>query len=186
MAGGANRLSRSSTRGCGSSWPRAGCRTGPGSSPRRSSRSPLPGLAPRGCALRGMPGGRRRREQLSNWQWVAGTGADTRPNRVLNPTRQARRFDPDGAYVRRWVPELEGIDGASAHEPWRLGLLAPSKYPAPIVDHEAAVRRFLDARRPSSSPAAPGGRRRRRAAARSGRGRGCLPRSRLSVSGDRR
>ena len=85
---------------------------------------------------------------VGNWQWVAGTGADTRPNRVFNPTRQARRFDPDGAYVRRWVPELEGIDGASVHEPWRLGLLAPSGYPAPIVDHEAAVRRFLDARRP--------------------------------------
>jgi deoxyribodipyrimidine photo-lyase len=41
-----------------------------------------------------------------NWQWVAGTGNDTRPNRVLNPARQARRFDPDGEYVRRYVPEL--------------------------------------------------------------------------------
>ncbi|HEX3290658.1 MAG TPA: deoxyribodipyrimidine photo-lyase [Gaiella sp.] len=84
---------------------------------------------------------------VGNWQWVAGTGADTRPNRVFNPTRQARRFDPNGAYVRRWVPELEGIEGASVHEPWRLGLLAPKHYPAPIVDHEEAVRRFLEARR---------------------------------------
>jgi deoxyribodipyrimidine photo-lyase len=84
---------------------------------------------------------------VGNWQWVAGTGADTRPNRVFNPTRQARRFDPEGAYVRRWVPELEGIEGASVHEPWRLGLLAPTDYPPPIVDHEAAVRRFLEARR---------------------------------------
>jgi deoxyribodipyrimidine photo-lyase len=43
-----------------------------------------------------------------NWQWVAGTGNDTRPNRVLNPERQARRFDPDGLYVRRYAPEYEG------------------------------------------------------------------------------
>ncbi len=84
---------------------------------------------------------------VGNWQWVAGTGADTRPNRVFNPTRQARRFDPDGAYVRRWVPELEAIDGGAVHEPWRLGLLAPKDYPAPIVDHDEAVRRFLEARR---------------------------------------
>ena len=84
---------------------------------------------------------------VGNWQWVAGTGADTRPNRVFNPTRQARRFDPDGTYVRRWVPELQGIDGAAVHEPWRLGLLRPSAYPDPIVDHEDAVRRFLDVRR---------------------------------------
>jgi deoxyribodipyrimidine photo-lyase len=62
-----------------------------------------------------------------NWQWVAGTGTDPRPNRVLNPTAQARRFDPDGAYVRRHVPELRS-DGAG--------------YPAPIVDHGAAARRF--------------------------------------------
>jgi deoxyribodipyrimidine photo-lyase len=82
-----------------------------------------------------------------NWQWVAGTGADTRPNRVFNPTRQARRFDPDGAYVRRWIPELEAVEGPAVHEPWRLGLLAPSGYPPPIVEHEAAVRRFLAARR---------------------------------------
>ncbi len=84
---------------------------------------------------------------VGNWQWVAGTGADTRPNRVFNPTRQARRFDPDGAYVRRWVPELGGIEGGDVHEPWRLGLLRPSAYASPIVDHEEAVRRFLDARK---------------------------------------
>ena len=84
---------------------------------------------------------------IGNWQWVAGTGADTRPNRVFNPTRQARRFDGDGAYVRRWVAELDGVDGGHVHEPWRLGLLRPRMYPAPIVDHEEGVRRFLDARR---------------------------------------
>jgi deoxyribodipyrimidine photo-lyase len=82
-----------------------------------------------------------------NWQWVAGTGADTRPNRVFNPTRQARRYAPEGVYVRRWVPELDKIDGADVHEPWRLGLLRPSMYPEPIVDHDDAVQRFLSARR---------------------------------------
>ena len=84
---------------------------------------------------------------IGNWQWVAGTGADTRPNRVFNPTRQARRFDPDGGYVRRWVPELEAVDGPDVHEPWRLGRRRPGAYPGPIVDHEEAVRRFLEARR---------------------------------------
>ena len=46
-----------------------------------------------------------------NWQWVAGTGNDTRPNRIFNPIRQAHRFDPNGDYVRRYVAELEGIEG---------------------------------------------------------------------------
>ena len=77
-----------------------------------------------------------------NWQWVAGTGADTRPNRVFNPTRQAERFDPDGEYVRRYVPELAEVEGGGVHEPWRLGLLRPADYPEPIVDHAEAVRRF--------------------------------------------
>jgi deoxyribodipyrimidine photo-lyase len=65
-----------------------------------------------------------------NWQWVAGTGNDTRPNRVFNPTLQAKRFDPDGDYVRRWVPEIGTPD-----------------YPAPIVDHAEASASFLRARR---------------------------------------
>ncbi|GAA1215532.1 deoxyribodipyrimidine photo-lyase [Kitasatospora nipponensis] len=67
-----------------------------------------------------------------NWQWVAGTGTDTRPNRVLNPLAQARRFDPDGAYVRRWVPELAGVPGAAVHRPWLLPY--PVDYPAPIIE----------------------------------------------------
>ena len=83
---------------------------------------------------------------IGNWQWVAGTGADTRPNRMFNPTRQAQRYDPSGAYVHRWIPELAGIDGAAAHEPWKLGILAPAEYPAPIVDHDEAVSRFRTAR----------------------------------------
>lgn len=77
-----------------------------------------------------------------NWQWVAGTGADTRPNRVFNPTRQARRFDPDSEYVRRYVPELAEVEGSAVHEPWSLGLLRPSDYPDPVVDHADAAASF--------------------------------------------
>ena len=83
---------------------------------------------------------------IGNWQGVAGTGADTRPNRMFNPTRQAHRYDPSGEYVRRWVPELRKVETATVHEPWRLGVLAPSGYPAPIVDHDEAVARFRAAR----------------------------------------
>ena len=75
-----------------------------------------------------------------NWQWVAGTGVDTRPNRVFNPISQASRFDPAGDYVRRYVPELAGIDGAAVHEPWKLAR-PPQGYPEPIVDHAEAVAR---------------------------------------------
>jgi deoxyribodipyrimidine photo-lyase len=77
-----------------------------------------------------------------NWQWVAGTGADTRRNRVFNPTRQARRFDPQGTYVRRYVPELAEVEGGVVHEPWSLGLLRPSDYPDPVVDHADAAAAF--------------------------------------------
>ena len=55
-----------------------------------------------------------------NWQWVAGTGNDTRPNRRFNLLRQAHRYDPDGTYVRRYVEELAGIAGGAVHEPWLL------------------------------------------------------------------
>jgi deoxyribodipyrimidine photo-lyase len=69
-----------------------------------------------------------------NWQWVAGTGNDPRPNRVLNPVRQARRFDPDGDYVRRFVPELAGLANRAIHEPWKLkpGERSLVDYPEPI------------------------------------------------------
>ncbi len=84
-----------------------------------------------------------------NWQWVAGTGNDTRPNRVLNPIRQARRFDPAGDFVRRYVPELEGIPGGAVHEPWKLGRAGRRGlgYPAPIADHSEAVAEFRARRR---------------------------------------
>jgi deoxyribodipyrimidine photo-lyase len=78
---------------------------------------------------------------VGNWQWLAGTGNDTRPNRVLNPLRQAHRFDPRGDYVRRHVPELAGIAGAAAHEPWRLAPAARRaiRYPPQILDHQLAA-----------------------------------------------
>ncbi len=81
-------------------------------------------------------------DNVGNWQWVAGTGNDTRPNRVLNPLRQARRFDPDGAYVRRHVPELAALADAAVHEPWRLSARDRRglRYPQPIVDPAAFGR----------------------------------------------
>jgi deoxyribodipyrimidine photo-lyase len=91
---------------------------------------------------------------VGNWQWVAGTGNDTRPNRVLNPLRQAARFDPHGDYVRRHVPELAGVEGAAVHEPWRLPAAARRAldYPQPIADHRAAAERLRARRSGSSSP----------------------------------
>jgi deoxyribodipyrimidine photo-lyase len=77
-----------------------------------------------------------------NWQWVAGTGNDTRPNRVLNPLRQAERFDPEGIYVRRYLPELESVEGRAVHRPWRLEGFAKLDYPEPIVDHDEAAAAF--------------------------------------------
>ncbi|MFE0251354.1 cryptochrome/photolyase family protein [Streptomyces sp. NPDC059010] len=79
-----------------------------------------------------------------NWQWVAGTGTDTRPNRLLNPLVQARRFDPEGEYVRRWLPELRHLDAGTLHRLPHLDGAARAglDYPAPIVDLTAAADRF--------------------------------------------
>ncbi len=77
-----------------------------------------------------------------NWQWIAGTGNDTRPKRVLNPVRQAERFDPDGIYVRRWVPELESVRGKAIFRPWLMEGFETLDYPEPIVDHDDAVAEF--------------------------------------------
>jgi deoxyribodipyrimidine photo-lyase len=83
-----------------------------------------------------------------NWQWMAGTGTDSRPGRVLNPVTQAKRHDPDGEYVRRWVPELAGLAGGAAHEPWKLQGLerAAYDYPDPVVDLSDGLARFRAAR----------------------------------------
>ena len=76
------------------------------------------------------------------WQWTAGTGTDAAPYfRVFNPLTQGARFDPEGDYVRRWVPELADIPGAAVH---RLRTDGHNGYPAPIVDHAEERREALD------------------------------------------
>ncbi|WP_245857089.1 cryptochrome/photolyase family protein [Actinoalloteichus hoggarensis] len=82
-----------------------------------------------------------------NWQWVAGSGTDAAPYfRVFNPVTQGRRFDPDGDYVRRYVPELRTIEGKAVHEPWKAKDGVPEDYPEPMVDHaeerQEALRRY--------------------------------------------
>jgi deoxyribodipyrimidine photo-lyase len=79
------------------------------------------------------------------WQWSAGTGTDAQPFfRILNPTAQGERFDPDGDYVRRFVPELRALRGRAVHRPAEAAR-PPSDYPAPIVDHAACRARALAA-----------------------------------------
>jgi deoxyribodipyrimidine photo-lyase len=90
-----------------------------------------------------------------NWQWIASTGVDPAPyfRRRFNPMTQQRKFDPDGAYVRRWVPELRAVPDARLVEPWTMtedeqraaGCVIGEDYPAPIVDH-AQERRVAMAR----------------------------------------
>ena len=87
------------------------------------------------------------------WQWAASTGTDAQPYfRIFNPVKQSERFDPAGAYVRRWVPELAALSNAAIHEPWahplelaRVGVVLGRDYPEPIVDHAAARQRTLTA-----------------------------------------
>ena len=84
------------------------------------------------------------------WQWVAGTGTDAAPfYRIFNPVTQAEKFDPDGDYIRRWVPELSTLDPPAIFAPWRAtpadlekaGVRLGADYPHPIVDHIAARNR---------------------------------------------
>jgi deoxyribodipyrimidine photo-lyase len=83
------------------------------------------------------------------WQWAASTGTDAQPYfRIFNPVAQGRRWDPEGRYVRYWVPELRELPDPHVHAPWESGL--PDGYPPPIVDHaerrELALERFKSAR----------------------------------------
>jgi deoxyribodipyrimidine photo-lyase len=72
------------------------------------------------------------------WQWTAGCGTDASPYyRIFNPVMQGYKFDPNGDYVRKYVPELRGIPGKEVHEPWLLLSGLSEGYPAPIVDHAA-------------------------------------------------
>ncbi len=88
------------------------------------------------------------------WQWVAGCGADAAPYfRIFNPVLQGEKFDPDGAYVRRWVPEIAALPDVFIHKPWKApasvledcGVVLGQTYPNPIVDHATARTRALAA-----------------------------------------
>lgn len=88
------------------------------------------------------------------WQWAAGCGADAAPYfRVFNPMLQGVKFDPGGAYVRRWVPEIASLETRDIHAPWEAsparleaaGVVLGETYPHPLVDHRAARARALDA-----------------------------------------
>jgi len=87
-----------------------------------------------------------------NWQWCAGTGTDAmRGYRIFNPVLQGKKFDPDGAYVRRYVPELAQVQTTRIHEPWTMTVMEQTQagcrlgldYPSPIVDHAAARAEYL-------------------------------------------
>jgi len=79
-----------------------------------------------------------------NWQWIAGTGIDSNPfGRIMAPLLQSRKFDA-GDYIRRWVPELTGVEGDAVHDPHDAGI-APPGYPAPIIGHKTARERALTA-----------------------------------------
>ena len=137
---------RSSTPACASCARSAGCTTASAWSWRRSwSRTcTCAGSAARRTSWTWLVDGDVSQNQL-NWQWVAGTGRDAAPYfRVFNPVTQGEKFDPDGAYVRQWVPELRGVPGRAVHQPWKLGLEAPEDYPAPIVDHAVERKVALD------------------------------------------
>ena len=88
------------------------------------------------------------------WQWTAGCGADAAPYfRVFNPVRQGERFDPDGSYVRRWVPELAKLPAKWMHQPWAApagvlhdaGIALGSSYPEPVVDLSESRKSALSA-----------------------------------------
>jgi deoxyribodipyrimidine photo-lyase len=87
-----------------------------------------------------------------NWQWCASTGCDAQPwFRIFNPVMQSRRFDPDGRYIRRWVPELARVPDRYLHAPWEMphrvqgdaGCRVGRDYPRPLVRHEQARKRTL-------------------------------------------
>lgn len=90
----------------------------------------------------------------TSWQWVAGSGADAAPYfRIFNPVLQGEKFDPDGAYVRRWVPELAKLPSRWIHKPWqapaqilaKAGAECGIAYPRPVVDHACARAAALEA-----------------------------------------
>ena len=100
----------------------------------------------------------------ASWQWVAGSGADAAPYfRIFNPVAQSEKFDPEGVYLRRWVPELAGLPAKYLHAPWTApkavlsaaGVDIGRTYPVPIVDHGRARERALAAFAATGGGAAP-------------------------------
>ena len=90
----------------------------------------------------------------AGWQWVAGCGTDAAPYfRIFNPIAQGKKFDPDGTYVRRWVPELRELPAQFIHEPWTAdeftkqtsGVRIGKDYPAPVIEHKRGRERALEA-----------------------------------------
>lgn len=80
---------------------------------------------------------------VGGWQWAASTGTDAQPwFRVFNPVLQSQKFDPQGEYIRRFVPELAHLPDKDLHEPWKSA--RPANYPLPIVDHDAARKQALE------------------------------------------
>lgn len=78
------------------------------------------------------------------WQWVAGTGTDASPYfRIFNPMTQSKKFDPQGVYLRKWVPEIAHLSDKYIHEPWTDPFGAPAGYPPPMVDHAAERKESL-------------------------------------------
>jgi deoxyribodipyrimidine photo-lyase len=81
----------------------------------------------------------------ASWQWVAGSGADAAPYfRIFNPITQGEKFDPDGVYIRKYVPELKDMEDKYIHRPWDAPEV-PENYPAPIVDLKESRERALEA-----------------------------------------
>jgi len=99
-------------------------------------------------------------QNIGNWQWVAGCGYDASPYfRVFNPVAQGEKFDPQGDYVREWLPELAHLPGKAIHRPWKAGKLTPAagEYPPPMIDLDFGRERFLTTARTflKRKPAAP-------------------------------
>ncbi len=77
------------------------------------------------------------------WQWAASTGCDAQPYfRIFNPVTQSEKFDPQGRFIRRYVPELQDVPDKFVHAPWKMHV-PPAGYPAPVVDHAVARERTL-------------------------------------------
>lgn len=88
-----------------------------------------------------------RAQNAGNWQWIAGSGVDAAPFfRIYNPVTQGQKRDPKGAYVRRWIPELQHVTDEHLHTPW-LALKPPKAYPAPMIELSEGRDRFLEVAR---------------------------------------